>query len=43
MQPYVGQRTAVTGLEGLDAAGCTVVRVAADQGQFFWRVRDMTL
>ncbi len=43
MQPFVGQRTTVTSLEGVDGAGCTVIKVAADQGQFYWRVRDMTL
>jgi hypothetical protein len=43
MQPYVGQRTTVTGLEGVDGAGCSVVQVAADNGQYYWRVRDMTL
>lgn len=43
MQPYVGQRTTVTALEGIDDAGCTVVTVAADSGQFHWRIRDMHL
>lgn len=43
MLPFVGQRTTVTGLEGVDGAGCTVIRVAADNGQYYWRVRDMTL
>lgn len=43
MQPFVGQRTTVTSLEGADTAGCTVIRVAADNGSHFWRVRDMTL
>ncbi|MBX7196456.1 MAG: hypothetical protein K1X94_30665 [Sandaracinaceae bacterium] len=43
MQPFVGQRTTITSLEGLDGAGCAVAKVAADGGQFYWRVRDMTL
>lgn len=43
MQPFVGTRTTVTSLDGVDGAGCTVVRVAADSQQYYWRVRDMSL
>jgi hypothetical protein len=40
MSRWVGQPTVITSFEGLDAAGCAVVRVAADGGQYFWRIRD---
>jgi len=43
MQAYVGQRTTITSLEGVDGAGCSVAKVAADNGGFYWRVRDMRL
>ena len=43
MNPFVGQSTSVTALAGSDAAGCPVVRVAADSGRFAWRIRDMQL
>lgn len=43
MQSFVGQRTVVTTLAGLDTAGCPIARVAADGGQFTWRIRDMHL
>lgn len=43
MATWVGQRTTVTSLEGLDQAGCPVVHVAADSNQFYWRIRDMTM
>lgn len=43
MMRWVGQPTAITSFEGLDAAGCVVVRVAADSGQYFWRLRDARL
>lgn len=42
MQPWVGQRTTVTSLSGLDQAGCPGIRVAADNGQYFWRLRNVT-
>lgn len=42
MTPFVGQRTTVTELVGVDQAGCPVVHVAADNGQYAWRVRNMT-
>lgn len=43
MQAFVGQRTTITTLEGVDGAGCAVVKVAADNGAYYWRVRDMRL
>lgn len=43
MGQYVGQRTIVTSLEGVDDAGCPVARVAIDQGGFYWRVGSMSL
>ena len=42
MAQFVGQRTTVTQLSGLDTAGCPGVRVQADNGQFFWRIRNVT-
>ena len=43
MGRFVGSRTVVTSFEGLDEVGCPVVRVAADGGQYFWRIRNMGL
>lgn len=43
MQSFVGQRTVITELAGLDTSGCPIARVAADGGQFTWRIRDMRL
>ncbi len=43
MQPWVGQRTTVTALAGLDQSGCPGIRVAADNGQYFWRLRNTSL
>lgn len=40
MAQFVGRSAVVTRLDGIDAAGCTVIRVDADSGQFAWRVRD---
>jgi hypothetical protein len=40
MGRWVGVSTVITSFEGLDSAGCAVVRVAADGGQYFWRLRD---
>jgi hypothetical protein len=43
MGTWVGARTYVTSLEGVDEVGCPVVRVQADGGQYFWRIRNMGL
>lgn len=40
MGTWVGQRTTVTSLDGIDTAGCPGVRVTADNGQYFWRIRN---
>jgi hypothetical protein len=42
MGQYVGQRTIVTSLEGVDDAGCPVVHVAVDNGGFYWRIGSMS-
>jgi hypothetical protein len=42
MDAYVGSETAVTSLAGVDRDGCPGVRVEADGGYWFWRVRDLT-
>lgn len=42
MGQYVGQRTIITSLEGVDDAGCPVVHVAADNGGFYWRINSMS-
>ncbi|MCB9658531.1 MAG: sel1 repeat family protein [Sandaracinaceae bacterium] len=41
MDRFVGQSTTVTDVQGVDNQGCPVVRVAADAGEFNWRVRDL--
>lgn len=43
MARWVGMRTVITSFEGLDSSGCPVVRVAADGGQYYWRIRNMSL
>jgi hypothetical protein len=43
MSRWVGQRAQVTQLGGVDSAGCPGVRVSADGGQYFWRIRDMRM
>jgi hypothetical protein len=43
MGRWVGARTYITSLEGVDSVGCPVVRVAADGGQYYWRIRNMTI
>jgi hypothetical protein len=42
MERYVGVRARVTELGGVDDAGCPGVRVDADGGQWFWRIRDIS-
>lgn len=43
MEAYVGQTATVTELFGTDGSGCPVVHVDSDNGDWFWRVRDMRL
>ncbi len=42
MDAFVGRVGRVTELLGTDAAGCTVIHVDADNGEWAWRVRDLT-
>jgi hypothetical protein len=42
MWAYVGQRTVVTELGGLDPAGCPYVRTAVDSGSWGWRIRNLS-
>jgi hypothetical protein len=43
MDPFVGRAGRVTELVGVDEQGCALVRVDADAGEWFWRLRDMHL
>ena len=43
MDQYVGRSGTVTELFGTDGSGCPVVHVDTDGGDWFWRVRDMSL
>ncbi|MFK7985829.1 MAG: hypothetical protein AB8I08_07330 [Sandaracinaceae bacterium] len=43
MARYVGRPARVTRLSGVDDQGCPGVRVQADGGRWFWRVRDVTV
>jgi hypothetical protein len=43
MEPFVGRETSVIRRSGADSAGCPGIRVDADNGDFFWRIRDMLL
>lgn len=43
MNVYVGQQARVTELAGNDWVGCPQVRVDIDEGQFNWRVLDMSV
>jgi hypothetical protein len=43
MDQYVGRQARVARLAGTDTAGCPVVTVDVDDGQFYWRIRDMTI
>ncbi len=43
MDAYVGEQTTVERLSGVDGQGCPGVRVAIDDGSWFWRVRDLEL
>jgi len=43
MAAYVGQEAVVTRLSGVDPSGCPGVRVDVDGGEWFWRLRDLTL
>jgi len=43
MEPFVGRRAAVTVLVGVDEQGCGLVHLDLDEGDFFWRLRDLHL
>lgn len=42
MWAFVGQRSTVTELAGLDPAGCPYIRVALDGGAWGWRIRNLS-
>ena len=42
MWAFVGQRTVVTELAGMDPSGCPYVRVAAAAGAWGWRIRNFS-
>ena len=39
--PYLGLPAEVTELVGVDDQGCALLRVDVDEGQWFWRLRDV--
>ncbi len=41
MGPYVGRTARVSELAGVDERGCAGVHVDVDEGEWFWRVRDL--
>lgn len=43
MDAFVGRQARVAQLVGVDDQGCPVVHIDLDNGQWFWRVRDMTV
>ncbi len=43
MEPFVGREATVTRLSGADALGCPGIRVDTDEGENFWRIRDVRL
>ena len=43
MAPYVGRRARVLELVGVDDQGCPLLRVDVDQGDWYWRLRDVRL
>jgi len=43
MNRWVGRHARVSSLDGVDEFGGPVVRVSADGGQYYWRIRDMQL
>ncbi len=43
MNRFVGTQAVITSLDQVDGFGCAVVRVTADGGQYYWRIRDMQL
>lgn len=43
MTRWLGRAARITRLAGVDAQGCPGVRVDADGGQWFWRIRDLNV
>lgn len=43
MDAFIGRTVRIQDLIGVDDQGCPVVHIDADNGQFFWRARDMTI
>jgi hypothetical protein len=43
MDAYVEQTATITAHNGVDSAGCPLVRVDVDQGMWSWRIRDTKL
>lgn len=43
MEHYVDRVTPVVAARGLDPQGCAIVEVAADGGEYVWRVRDLAI
>lgn len=43
MDPFIGRQARITELVGVDDRGCAVVRIDVDNGEFYWRIRDMTV
>ena len=43
MEPFVGRVAVVQERIGVDDQGCPLVAVDVDQGDFYWRVRDLRL
>jgi hypothetical protein len=43
MDPFVGRTAHITELIGVDETGCGVVHVDVDNGQWFWRARDLVI
>ncbi len=41
MTRFIGRAARITRLSGVDAQGCSGVRVDVDHEQYFWRVRDL--
>lgn len=43
MARFIGRAARVTRLSGVDRRGCPGVRIDADGGRFFWRLRDLVI
>lgn len=43
MDAFVGQTARVTAIAGVDDSGCPGVHVDVDNGEWFWRLRDLNL